>query len=112
MEAQQVDNYIMVNAKCFESHQLVQVRDTLLELDESKKFQIQTLQLKDPTLMLIISIFAGQIGVDRFLIGDIGLGVAKLLTCGGLGIWAIVDWFLIMNATKERNFENFNRITF
>jgi TM2 domain-containing membrane protein YozV len=109
MEAQQVDNYLISNSKYFHPVQLKLIRESLLDLDESKKFQVQTLQLKDPTLMLIVSIFAGQIGVDRILIGDVGLGIAKLLTCGGLGIWAIVDWFLIMGATKDKNFENFNR---
>ena len=42
---------------------------------------------------------------DRFFIGDTGLGIGKLITCGGLGIWTIIDWFLIMNATREKNFE-------
>jgi hypothetical protein len=37
------------------------------------------------------------------------MGVGKLLTCGGLGVWAIVDWFLIQGATKEKNMELFNR---
>ncbi len=37
------------------------------------------------------------------MIGDTGLGVGKLLTCGGLGIWSIVDWFMIMGATREKN---------
>ena len=42
---------------------------------------------------------------DSFYIGDTGLGIAKLLTCGGCGIWTIVDYFLIMKRTKEKNFE-------
>ncbi|MFN3640643.1 MAG: TM2 domain-containing protein, partial [Flavobacterium sp.] len=50
-----------------------------------------------------------NLGVDRFYIGDTGMGVGKLLTCGGLGIWAIVDWFLIMGATREKNMESFNK---
>lgn len=33
----------------------------------------------------------------------IGLGVAKLLTCGGICIWAIIDWFLILGATRNEN---------
>ena len=35
------------------------------------------------------------------------LGVGKLLTCGGCGIWSIVDWFLIMDATRQSNAQNF-----
>ena len=111
MESQQVDNYIITNAKYFESHQIHIVRDRLLELDDTKKFQVQTLQLKDPTMILIVSILIGSVGIDRFLIGDVGLGVAKLITCGGLGIWTIIDWFLIMGATRQKNFENFNLTT-
>ncbi|WP_290101696.1 NINE protein [Parabacteroides goldsteinii] len=42
-------------------------------------------------------------GLDRFLIGNIGKGFGKLLTGGGLGIWYIVDWFLITGATKRYN---------
>jgi hypothetical protein len=44
-------------------------------------------------------------GVDRFVLGDVGIGVGKLLTLGGCGIWTMVDWFLVQNRAKEVNFE-------
>ncbi len=65
-----------------------------------------SMNLKDPTTFLIVSLFAGHLGIDRFMLGETGLGVAKLLTCGGLGIWTIVDWFTIMQRTRELNFNN------
>ena len=37
------------------------------------------------------------------MIGDTGMGIGKLLTCGGLGIWTIIDWFMIQEATREKN---------
>ena len=41
------------------------------------------------------------------MLGEIGLGVLKLLTLGGCGIWTIIDWFTVMNRTKEKNFQVF-----
>ncbi|MEI6679339.1 MAG: TM2 domain-containing protein [Mariniphaga sp.] len=105
MESQKVDIFIMTNSKYFESYQLNGIRERLIALDDSKWAMISTVQLKDPTTSLIISILAGHFGVDRFIIGDTGLGIAKLLTCGGLGIWTLIDWFIIQGATREKNME-------
>ena len=73
---------------------------------------IQTLQFKDPTTSLIVSLLAGTLGIDRFLIGDTGLGIGKLLTCGGFGIWAIIDWFMIMDATREKNMTKLQQLLY
>ncbi len=50
---------------------------------------------KDWLAALLLSIFLGQLGVDRFYMGYIGLGVVKLLTAGGCGIWWLIDVILI-----------------
>jgi len=54
-------------------------------------------------LALLMSIVFGQLGVDRFIMGHVGLGILKLITFGGFGIWWIIDVILI--ATKY-NFSN------
>ncbi len=110
MDTSKVDMFVMSNSKYFQHNHLMYVREKLLAMDESKWVYVQTLQFNDPTISLIISILVGALAIDRFLIGDIGLGIAKLLTCGGLGGWVLVDWFLIMGRTKEKNFEMFQQI--
>lgn len=112
MDAQKVDMFMMSNAKYFESHQLGAIRQRMEAMDDSNWQKIQILQFKDPTTSLIVSFLGGSLGIDRFLIGDVGLGVGKLLTCGGLGIWAIVDLFLIMGATREKNMESLQQVLY
>ena len=96
---------MMMNNKYLPESQILFIRERLLAADESKEGLLHAIQFKDPMIALVLSLLTGQLGVDRFFIGDTGLGIGKLITCGGLGIWAIIDWFLIMNATREKNFE-------
>ncbi len=72
--------------------------------EEQLQFDLQfATRRKDPRTALAVSIIGGSLGIDRFFIGDIGLGIAKLLTLGGFFIWTIIDWFLIMDATRANN---------
>lgn len=105
MEAQKVDMFLMTSSKYFVDYQIPQIRERLLAMDDSRLVYVQSISFKDPVMMLIVSILGGSLGIDRFIIGDTGLGIGKLLTCGGLGIWQIVDWFLIMGRTREINYQ-------
>ena len=92
MEAEKVDQFLLANEHKFPEYEIPINR--LLNLTPEQEF---------PGKILLASIFLGTIGLDRFLLGDIGKGIGKLLTGGGLGLWWIVDWFLITGATKRHN---------
>jgi hypothetical protein len=51
---------------------------------------------KEWLTMVLIAWLAGGFGVDKFYKGETGLGVAKLLTCGGCGIWSLYDAIMIL----------------
>ena len=107
MDTQKVDMFMMTNGKYFHSYHLNQIRETMMDMDDSRWSMLQMTQFKDPNIMLIVSLLGGSFGIDRFMLGDTGLGIGKLLTCGGFGIWTIVDWFLIMGETRNKNIEKF-----
>lgn len=58
---------------------------------------------KDRTIALVLSVVLGYLGVDRFYVGDTGLGILKLLTFGLCGIMTVIDWFLIMGRADKYN---------
>ncbi|MCY4629840.1 MAG: TM2 domain-containing protein [bacterium] len=78
------------------------------QLSEDQVRQVASIDYRDPVVALLLGLFFGPLGVDRFYNGDTGLALGKLFTLGGLGIWAIVDLFLIMNAVKRKNLEKLN----
>ena len=105
---EKVKYWLISNASKLPESQIHIIRDRLMNMSDADFGRVTHVQFTDPTLMLIISIFFGMLGVDRFALGDIGLGLGKLLTCGGIYIWWLVDLFYIMDATKEKNFAKFN----
>lgn len=99
-----VDMFIMSNQKYFPAEKILYLKEKLYRLDESKFSLLSTIELKDPTTLLLISLFLGGWGVDRFMLKDTGMGVLKLLTGGCCGILTLIDWFSIQKKTKELNF--------
>jgi TM2 domain-containing membrane protein YozV len=53
----------------------------------------------------VLQLFLGTFGVGRFYIGNVGLGLAQLFTCGGFGIWALIDGIILLtsNNTTDGN---------
>jgi len=71
------------------SEEAVEATKALAELQETKRKKWKT--------ALLLSIFLGLWGVDRFYLGRIGTGIVKLLTVGCLGVWWVIDIILIAN---------------
>lgn len=107
MEQQKVDLFIATNSENFEAVQLPTIRQKLLELSDDKFMAVQATEYKNPTTLLIVSLLVGGFGVDRFMLGETGMGVLKLLTCGVCGILTIIDWFTIRKKAREKNYQKF-----
>ena len=106
MEANQADQILALYGNRLPIESLEMIRNKLLNMDYNVA-SIRMAHFKDPTIALILSVIVGSLGIDRFYIGDVGLGVGKLLTCGGAYIWWLVDLFMIQDATRRKNMEMF-----
>ncbi len=106
LDQKKIDYYIMTNQKYFPEDKIVYLKDKMRAIDEDKLSLMSTIKLKNPTTLVLVSLFLGAFGVDRFMLGDTGMGILKLLTGGCFGILAIVDWFTISKKAKEANFNN------
>ena len=85
---------------------MIMFRNALKNASDSKYANLLVLSLKSPMTTLLLSILLGGLGMDRFYIGDIGLGLGKLLLGWlTLGIWPLIDIFCSYKKAKETNFQ-------
>ena len=103
-----INSFMMQNGKKFTNADVMIVKQKLESLTPEQIQLLAAGDYLDPTVNVIVSVLVGSWGIDRFLIGQTGWGILKLLTGGALGVWTIVDWFQISRLTKESNMEKFN----
>ncbi len=66
--------------------------------------EIQQTSDKEFIATILLCFFLGNIGVHRFYVGKVGTGILMIITCGGLGIWTIVDFIMIAcSAFRDSN---------
>lgn len=51
---------------------------------------------KSYIVMILLCFFLGSLGIHRFYVGKIGTGILMIITLGGLGIWALIDFIMII----------------
>ena len=105
MKKENVALFLTEHLNDFPKSQLCFVKEKLLELSDDAFMALNCLDFKNTNNMFLVSLFGGVLGIDRFLVGDTALGLIKLLTMGGIGIFAIVDWFLVKKRTQQYNFD-------
>jgi len=110
MTQDKMDMFLITNSKLFPPAKMAVIKERLTALDDSKLTILSSIDYKDPITLLLVSLFLGALGIDRFMLGDTGMGILKLLTGGVCGILTIIDWFTIFNKTKEYNFAKFMEI--
>ena len=108
VDKSKVDFFIATNAGKFEPAALMSVKETLSQMDDDQFMMIQATNFYDPTVILLIAIFLGW---ERFFLDDVGMGVLKILTCQGLGIWWIIDMFTATERAKQYNYNKFMKTT-
>lgn len=103
-----VQRFLIENRQKFPRYRVNEIRNELLQLSEEQLENVEYLPFKDPSIMLIISVFLGALGVDRFILGDTSNGIFKLvltLLCGVGVIWWIIDLFKITDLTYNYNYK-------
>lgn len=105
MTQEQINQFLAANGDKFNQAELPQIKSMLETVSEARASEFLGAPLKSPVMMIIIAWLLGGWGVDRFMLGQAGLGVLKLLTAGGCGIWSLIDIFTAMSRTREYNMQ-------
>ena len=104
MDEQKINLWLGSNAKYFDATQIPILREKLKKASDEQYIAVQIQSYINPTVTTIISVLLGELGIDRFMVGDIGMGVLKLLTGGLCGVLWLIDIFTISKKVKNKNF--------
>ncbi|NNI37662.1 TM2 domain-containing protein [Pasteurella multocida] len=107
-QKQFAESYLLVNGNNFPNDKIFTLKEKLLAITEDQKLLVQLAGLKSPTTVLILSLFLGTLSIDRFYLGDIFLGILKIVSVlfFGIGfIWVLLDIYLCYQHAKHYNFE-------
>jgi len=114
MEKNKVHAIMMQYRDLIDPENLPTLKNALERVDDSVYEELLLVPTKSPITTILLSVFCGGFGVDRFYLGDVGLGVTKLLlitllaipTFGLISIWSLLDIYFCYRKAKEINFKN------
>ena len=70
--------FIMTNQKYLPADKIMFLRQRMEQVDDDRLVLASSIEMKEPTTLLIVSLLIGGLGIDRFMLGDTGMGVLKL----------------------------------
>ena len=92
--------------KRISKEQFTQIQDKLKKVSFEKACLIgRNKDYYDSFAMIITSVLLGYLGIDRFVLGQIGIGILKFLTFGGASCWWIIDIFRMPALVRAKNFK-------
>lgn len=97
-------SWFAANRNKFTPQSQAVIQAKLNDMPDEKATILSSVELKDPTIMLVIELFLGEFGIHRFMLGETGMGVLYLLTGAVCGIMWFVDIFTVCEKTKQYNF--------
>ena len=103
MTDDKVQSIYLMYEKALPEEKKMLFKSALKKADDEKYDSLIGIPVKSSSATLVLSIFLGWLGVDRFYVGDVGLGVAKLIF--GWFFWPLIDIFFSYKKAKEKNFQ-------
>lgn len=108
MESNTIQSFMIHNSGRFPQESLLSIQKELENVPQENAGLFLGLNTADPTIILVIAILLGW---ERFFLGDILLGILKLITFQGFGIWWIIDMCSAQKRAREYNLRKFEEMS-
>lgn len=100
-----IEEWLEKNKKKFFEQDAKYLEEKLNQLSPEDFLKFKKIKFKSPKKVLLISIFLGPLAVDRFMLGEVWMGILKMgMNANGIGIMLILDIFSAKKRAKNKNF--------
>lgn len=91
------------NQSKLEKSQRAIIQKKCSDMTDDKAMMLAQLKLKSPIVAFLVSFLFGEFGIDRFMLGEVGMGLLKFFTFGVFGILYLIDIFTVMGKVRKLN---------